>query len=158
MPILFNVQHEKFALYLFQGLSQPQAYEKAGYNPHDGNASRLAHQENIRERVAELHAQAAAVAALDKSYVIGGLIEMLHKSSQERELLDRKGRPTGKMTYDSPGVGKALELLGKHLKLYTDKIDLRTIKSIEDLTEEERTALLADLEARVKEPGEGEDV
>lgn len=42
------------------------------------------------------------------------------------------------------------ELLAKHLKLLTDRIDLRTIGNIDDLTDTEKTALLTDLQARLE--------
>lgn len=148
MSVLKNIKHERFALYLFQGEPVREAYVKAGYEWNNGNAYRLKDDEGVQERIAELEAQTARTAALDKSYVIGGLIEIYQKSSQERELFDKKGKSLGRFVYDSAGAKGALELLGKHLKLFTDKIDLRTVKSIEDLTDEEQAALLADLEAR----------
>ena len=51
---LKNPRHEAFAQYLYEGLSATEAYEKAGYKPDDGNATRLTGNDRIRARVAEL--------------------------------------------------------------------------------------------------------
>lgn len=54
MPVLKNSKHERFAQNLAAGMSQADAYEDAGYKPHRGNASTLAQDKNILERVQEL--------------------------------------------------------------------------------------------------------
>jgi hypothetical protein len=59
MPALRNQKHEKFVLALFEGKPQNQAYEEAGYQFHEGNASRLRRNEQVCARLAELQAQAA---------------------------------------------------------------------------------------------------
>ena len=46
---------------------------------------------------------------------------------------------------------KSQELLAKHLQLLIDRLDVRFIKSIDDLTAEEQTALLEDLRKRLAE-------
>ena len=60
MAPLRNQKHEKYALALFEGKPQHQAYVDAGYRHHDGNASRLRRNEQVIARLAELQAQAAA--------------------------------------------------------------------------------------------------
>lgn len=54
MSVLRNAKHERFAQNLAAGMSQADAYEDAGYKPHRGNASTLAQDQNILERVQEL--------------------------------------------------------------------------------------------------------
>lgn len=54
MAILRNSKHERFAQNLAAGMSQGDAYADAGYRPHRGNASKLAQDQNIVERVQEL--------------------------------------------------------------------------------------------------------
>ena len=54
MPILKNARHELFAQNLANGMSQQDAYTKAGYKGNRFNASDLATKSHIKERVAEL--------------------------------------------------------------------------------------------------------
>lgn len=141
MPILTNPKHERFARLIFEGLAVVKAYAGAGFEHHEGNAFRLRKNESIRARVAELQADAVRVATLDKAYVLNGLLRVYEKSSQEIPILDKDSKPTGEYRYDSAGAGRALELLGKHLKMFTDVSEVRTIKSLDDLTDEEAISL-----------------
>lgn len=54
MPALRNAKQEKFAKGLALGLSQVEAYKRAGFKPDDGHAARLAGKGSVAERVAEL--------------------------------------------------------------------------------------------------------
>jgi len=56
MPVLINNRRELFAQLLFQGFTAVDAYEKAGYKLHDGNASTLANHPEIQGRLEELRA------------------------------------------------------------------------------------------------------
>ena len=59
MPKLSNPKHEAFAQGLYAGETQHVAYEKAGYKPSRGAASRLAADVNIATRLAELQERGA---------------------------------------------------------------------------------------------------
>ena len=57
-----------------------------------------------------------------------------------RPRYNRNGDVIGE-SLDASGADKALELLGKHLSLFTDNLNVRKIKSLEDLTDEEAVAI-----------------
>ena len=59
MPPLSKARHERFAQALAHGKTQIEAHEFAGYKPHRGNASSLAQEQSIVERVAEIRADHA---------------------------------------------------------------------------------------------------
>ncbi len=59
MPVLASPKHEAFAVGLFKGKSQIEAYAAAGYKPNDGHAARLAGNGRIQARIAELQREAA---------------------------------------------------------------------------------------------------
>lgn len=56
---LKNARHEKFAQLLAKGRSQFEAYEKAGYKPDRGAATRLSAKVSIQSRLNELKGRAA---------------------------------------------------------------------------------------------------
>src|SRR5262249_32726325 len=56
MPVLTNNRRELFANLLAQGFTAVDAYEKAGFKRHDGNASTLSRNPEIEDRVEELRA------------------------------------------------------------------------------------------------------
>ena len=59
MGPLRNQRHERFCLALAEGHSISESFTLAGYSKNTGNACRLNANESVRERVAELQAQAA---------------------------------------------------------------------------------------------------
>jgi hypothetical protein len=60
MPVLKNHRRELFANLLVQGFTAVDAYQKAGYKRHDGNASTLANNPGIEARIDEIRADMAA--------------------------------------------------------------------------------------------------
>ena len=64
MPVLTNVRHELFAQAVAKGAELVEAYEQAGFNRHEGNASRLRVDEKVTERIDELLHEAAIVAGI----------------------------------------------------------------------------------------------
>lgn len=89
---------------------------------------------------------------ISADYVLKSLYKVAERCLQEIPVTDKEGKPTGEWRFEPAGANKALELLGKNLKLFTDKMDLRTIKDIEDLTEEEQISLAKKL---LEREGEG---
>jgi phage terminase small subunit len=120
MPALKNPKHELFAKYIFDGMNQGDAFEKAGYSRHDASASRLRKNANIDKRIAELQQIEAVAAGLSKSWVIANLIEIAVKQKDE----------------NPSAAAKCLELLGKTegLELFIDRSKRQDIpQTIEDL-------------------------
>ena len=75
----------------------------------------------VKERIDELIKEREKSTKLTAEYVLNGLIEVYEKCNKE---------VNGKI--DSAGANRALELLGKHLKLFTE-----VIESKKDKVEEE---------------------
>jgi phage terminase small subunit len=51
-------------------------------------------------------------------------------------VLDMKGNPTGMWRFDSTGANKALELIGKHLGMFKDKLQVEVKKTHEEALSE----------------------
>jgi phage terminase small subunit len=59
MPVLKNAKYEIFAQERAKGASASDAYERAGYTRHDGNAHRLSVNEKVTARVDEILSKSA---------------------------------------------------------------------------------------------------
>lgn len=86
-------------------------------------------------------------------YVLTNLKSIVERCLQAEPVLDKRGNPTGEYRFDSSGANKALELLGKNLKLFTDRLEIRVINSIDDLSDTEKESILQSL--LLKYPGLG---
>ena len=64
MPVLANNRRELFANLLAQGFTAVDAYAKAGYKRHDGNACTLAKHPEVEARLEEIRGELAAATGL----------------------------------------------------------------------------------------------
>lgn len=55
-------------------------------------------------------------------WVVERLVENHNRAMQAEPVLDGRGNPTGVYRYDGGVANKALELLGKHAGMFTDKL------------------------------------
>jgi len=75
MPVLKNPRHERFAQFLASGKTTGDAYEQAGYKRNASNASHMARNEEITNRVTEINNEslelerATAAAAAERAVV-----------------------------------------------------------------------------------------
>ncbi len=122
-------KQEKFVQGLFVGLSQRQAYKEA-YDASnmkdetiDDRAYKLAKTSEISMRLKELQDEVKAKNIVTVEYVLEGLKDVKERCMQAEPVLDREGLPTGEYRFDSSGANKSLELLGKFLKMFTDKLE-----------------------------------
>ena len=76
MPILSNSKHERFAQALAQGMSASAAFVEAGYNAHEGNASRLRGNEKVKARVDELLSAGAEKAGVTVQRIVEELAKV----------------------------------------------------------------------------------
>ncbi len=148
---LLNTRHELFCQARARGLDQTASYIAAGYKAPQakGNASTLAKKDAIRARIAELiRAQEKKTiqnVALTEEWIIGRL----------KSISDATSDPASEK-WNPAAASRALELLGKTLAMFTDRIDQTTRKAAAELhstgeLDEEMARLraeIADLEAR----------
>jgi hypothetical protein len=105
MTILANARHEAFARAIVKGKSAAAAYVAAGYKADDGNAIRLTGNDRVAARIAELKEQAAQGAVM-----------------AARETLERISARARDQTKGHEALQlRALELMGKHHELFTEK-------------------------------------
>ena len=115
MPALANPRHERFAQELAKGKSQSEAYQSAGYEPSEPNASRLTRNDKVRARVAELQARAVENVLLSREWVLEQLVDNATKAKQAG---------------DFGPSNQALNLLGKELGMFIERTENVNIEHV----------------------------
>lgn len=110
------------------GKSQRQAYYDAGGkakndNSADATASEILSDPMVKEFYDSLMSEATKKAEISAEYVLSTIKNTIERCAQAEPVYDREGNPTGEYKFDATAVLKGAELLGKHLKLFTDKVD-----------------------------------
>lgn len=117
MGVLRNAKHEAFAQAIAKGATLLSAYVLVGYRENAPNATRLAKNDKIRQRIDEImiikdksfvrsEVQAANSAAVDKAWVLRGLVREAEKGEQ------------------STGRTRAFELVGKELGMFIQRTEV----------------------------------
>lgn len=129
MPKLTDKQTAFVREYLVD-LNATQAAIRAGYS--ERTASRIGPQllgkTCVREAIEKAQAKRARRVEVTQDYVLANLVEVVERTMQRAPVLDRKGEQVtdeegrAVWTFDAKGANRALELLGKHLGIFTDKV------------------------------------
>lgn len=143
MPVLTNPRHERFAQLKAAGMSATEAYEKAGFQPNDGNACKLANRPEILDRIKEITGavtvQAMKQAAIDKTWVIERLVENVNRAMQA-EAVKRGDEETGEYRYEGSVANRALELLGKELGMFIERKEVGKPGEFDQMSDAELNA------------------
>ena len=119
-------KQELFVKEYLVDLNGKQAAIRAGYSEKTAEvqASRLLSNAKVSQFVAEQSKERAKKVDITAEYVLETIKNTIERCAQAEPVYDRNGNPTGEYQFDSTAVLKGSELLGKYLKLFTDKIDL----------------------------------
>jgi phage terminase small subunit len=118
-------RQERFVREYIRDLNGSRAAIAAGYSKNGAKvtASRLLTNVNVSSEIAKLTQKACEKLEISADYVLRNIRDTIERCSQAEPVLDREGKPTGEYKFDSCAVLKGCELLGKHLKLFTDKVE-----------------------------------
>ncbi len=99
---------------------------RAGYSPKTAYSSgqRLLNHVDIQAALQKAIQKQEERTEITADYVLTNIKAMFERCSQGVPVLDFEGNPTGEWKFDSQAALKALELLGKNKKLFTDKTEL----------------------------------
>lgn len=107
-------------------LNATAAYKRAGYtakgNSAEVNAGRLLRNAQVASAVQAAMDERAKRTQIDADYVLSGIKRTIERCAQEVSVLDSAGMPTGEYKFEANAVLKGYELLGRHLKLFTDNL------------------------------------
>lgn len=125
-------KQEKFVQGLFTGMSQREAY-KSAYDcakmkdaTIDKRASEIAQKGEIKGRLKELQENLAMRNTVSVEWVLNNLKEVVERCMQAEPVLIRDGDEwieSGEYQFAHSGANKSLELIGKHLGMFTDKLE-----------------------------------
>lgn len=76
----------------------------------------------VLARVRELQREQVERLAVSTDFVVLRLLDTLERCSKPVPVLDMTGESIGEYTFDSKGALRALELLGKHLGMFEDRL------------------------------------
>ena len=148
MPELKNEKHELFCQEYLVDLNATQAYIRAGYkvNSAESNSSALMRNHKIFARVNELLAARSVRVGISQDRVLRELARIAFLDPTQLANMDNATISADASEDDRAAIAsvkvksgedftereikfadklKALELMGKHLGMYTDKIDMR---------------------------------
>jgi phage terminase small subunit len=121
---LNNSKHEQFSQLVAQGETAVKAYVLCGYSAKGAiqSGNRLLRKAEVEARVEELRKAVAERPVdnivADRSWVLAKLTENVQRGLQLEPVRDRWGNPNGQYAFQSGVANKALELLGKELRLF----------------------------------------
>ena len=134
VSIKLTAKQQRFIEEYLVDLSATQAAVRAGYSK---KTARQMGSENLSKpyllnEIIQLQKQARKESELSESWVLERLEELAERCLQHRPVLDRNGKAVyvetadGELapayTFDSSGAKGALELIGKHFAMFTDRV------------------------------------
>lgn len=117
-------KQETFCREYLVDLNGTQAAIRAGYSEKTANeqSAQLLAKLSIKEYVQSLMDKRAERTDITADYVLNGIKELTERCIQATPVIV-DGEETGEYKFEANAALKGYELLGKHLKLFTDKID-----------------------------------
>jgi phage terminase small subunit len=147
-------QQENFVAEYLRDLNAEQAVRRSGYITKDprSQANVLMRHPTILFRIKTALQERSKRLKIDVDYVLKNLVEIAERCLHDTHPKMKYNKETRKMEiatdsfgnevweFDAPGATRALELIGKHLKMFTDKIEISTPYDNMELEELQRMA------------------
>lgn len=129
-----NEQQDMFCREFIIDLCAKNAAIRAGYSPLTAETIGYRLHKKFQWRIDELMARRIMRTDIDSDWVIRELVDVVHGSKEGTPVLDVRGKQVTKYNegdelvavyqFNAKGATGALELLGKHLGMFTEKIEV----------------------------------
>lgn len=120
-------QQERFCQEYLKDLNAKQSTIRAGYSDNPESAevqgSRLLGNAKVKARIQQLMDQRSLRTQLTADKILMDIEDVRIRCMQGEPVLDREGNETGEWKFEAHAALKASELQGKHLKMFTDKVE-----------------------------------
>ncbi len=107
-------------------------------------ASQLVQYALVQGAIQAAVAPRAECPEISQAWVVERLVANATRAMQAVPVVDRDGNPTGRYNYQGNVVNRALELLGKHVGLWSERHDDNLPKRLDAMSSEEIRHLLGD--------------
>ena len=108
-------------------LNATEAAKRAGYSVKSAEvlAYQLLQKPSVKAVIAKAQAKHAAAAGETAEKVLTDIREVIDRCLERVPVLDKKGKPIpGEWQFREQGALKGLELIGKHLAMFTDRVEV----------------------------------
>lgn len=130
MPRPLSEKQRLFIKEYLVDLNATQAAIRAGYSAKTAyrQGADLLQKTSIREAIEKAQAERSQRVEVTQDYVVSNLVEIVERSMQRAPVTNRKGeqikdsKGRNVWCFDAKAANKALELLGKHLGLFSDRV------------------------------------
>lgn len=110
-------------------LNATQAAIRAGYSQKTANeqGARLLANASVQAAIGKATEQREKRTQITQDYVLNGIRDLVERCIQAEPVRDKEGNETGEYRFEAFAALKGYELLGKHLKMFTEKseVDLK---------------------------------
>jgi len=116
-------KQEKFVEEYLVDLNATQAAIRAGYHPK--MAAQLVAKPSIQKAVEDAKKAQAKRVRITADDVLRDLIEIKDRCMQAVPVRNKDGEETGLYVFDAKAANQSLALIGKHLGMFVDKVDMK---------------------------------
>lgn len=119
-------KQERFCEEYLIDLNATQAATRAGYSAKTANeqGARLLANASVASKIDELKKARSQTTGITAERVLTGIMGVIERCEQAVAVTDEEGNPTGEWKFESGSALRGYELLGKHLKLFTERIEV----------------------------------
>lgn len=117
---------KRFADEYLIDLNATQAAIRAKYSKKNAESigSRLLKDEAINAYLKEKQKILEEITTVTTEWVIKELVDTYERCRQKIMVFDEEGEPTGEWRFEAPSAIKCLELLGKHIGMFKEKVEV----------------------------------